>query len=155
METSSNLRKRLLPLPSHTAFYNFLDPLHSIFACNPLLFDLSRHVFLVSRSICIKYATYTLARFCSTWKQSILILCGNAMSLFSKISYFICTGKGQFQLREAFQKSWVFDDLKCRQCSLIYGRFKEMMLLAVETGRNSKTKLQLFFLYLSITFTQY
>ena len=71
--------------------------------------------------------------------QGVLILCGNIMSLFSKISYFVWTGKVYFQLREHyFQKAGFFDSLKCSQFSFNSGHFEEMILLALKTGRKKK-----------------
>jgi len=76
------------------------------------------------------------------------------MSLFSKISYFVWTGKGHFQLREHyFKKAGFFDSLKCSQFSFNSGHFKEMILLALKRAREkngtnslsvSKTFTQLF-----------
>ena len=90
-ETSSHLGKSLLPLPSPPPplFHNFLDPL--------LAFSIAILCFLIYHVMCfwsvdlfasnmphIHQQGFTLINkrpSNSTWKQRILILCGNAMSL--------------------------------------------------------------------------
>ena len=65
------------------------------------------------------------------------------MSLLSKISYFVWTGKVHFQLREHyFQKAGFFDSLKCSLFSFNSGHFKEMILLALKNGANNTSKLE-------------
>ena len=65
------------------------------------------------------------------------------MSLLSKISYFVWTGKVHFQLREHyFQKAGFFDSLKCSLFSFNSGHFKEMILLGLKNGANNKAKLE-------------
>ena len=62
------------------------------------------------------------------------------LSLFSKISYFVWTGKVHFQLREHyFQKAGFLDNIKCSQFFFNSGHFKEMILLALKTVRKKKT----------------
>ena len=88
-ETSSNIRKSLLPCPPPPLFHNFLDPL--------LAFSIAILCFLIYHVMCfwsvdlfasnmphIHQQGFTLINkrpSNSTWKQRILILCGNAMSL--------------------------------------------------------------------------
>ena len=90
IETSSNLGKSLLPLPSPPPplFNNFLDPLlafsiailcfliyHVMYFWSVDLFGSNMsHIHQQGFTPIIKRPSY------STWKQSILILCGNAMS---------------------------------------------------------------------------
>lgn len=47
-------------------------------------------------------------------------------------------GQRTFPVKRGILEKLGFENLKCGQFSLIYGRFKEMMLLTVETVRNKQ-----------------
>ena len=91
METSSNLGKSLLPLPSPPPplFHNFLDPLLA-FSIAILCFFIYHVMYFWSvdlfgsNMLHIHQQGFTPINkrpSNSTWKQSILIMCGNALSL--------------------------------------------------------------------------